>query len=599
MLLASLVLLLFRRGGAQQLGWTALHALYSCREVVASSSSSSSSEQQHHECPSTTTTTTTSERGGGGEEAELKVTNLTFSECERLCALTTSCDALVWEKGKRCVTRRCGDDRRRSLEIIAAEAESESRRASTLASAVERFGKSRGAVECVLRPQQQAAAEEGDLVKAKGLISESRVVAQFSRASSYRFFTVVDLQQENGTTILLARDGDFPNGTPNEALVAWRTTPELDGVSSQHRPQLVKLPSGATTVRSSAAAVDHSTAGGFGSGVAVELSDVAHNFGVLVENDDSEKSGALSFFGGRGRSRTSPGVAVLRAPSMAAALRGEWNLSEASLVASDHHPGCLEGVFPRCAFDGKISTASLRRDLGEEVFLYARLNPRAHRRYVQVASAMKKKKNGQSYDTFGPFEPMSIKGWTGCDVASASVYYAAVVRNPVDPTSLLGFFPVHKRTQGGGLGISSKGQHPTTACFVGLALSCDGVRFSSMVKLVNAGCAHAGRVQDFPVDGLVERGTDVFFYVHRSMPSLDALRSGAFNPAIVRHTIPKADLLKFTNKARRDVLCHDNPGTLRRANHLPTDLEPANFSSPAHAAALDRLTACDDVDPAD
>ena len=83
-------------------------------------------------------------------------------------------------------------------------------------------------------------------------------------------------------------------------------------------------------------------------------------------------------------------------------------------------------------------------------------------RFVQTTSAR------NATGPWAPFEPIRIRGYDA-SAQSNNIYFAAVNENPVDAGSLLGVFPVNAGRNG---------------TFVGLALSCDGVRFSRMTRLL-------------------------------------------------------------------------------------------------------------------
>ena len=212
-----------------------------------------------------------------------------------------------------------------------------------------------------------------------------------------------------------------------------------------------------------------------------------------------------------------------------------------TLVVGGAHNGCLEGraAIWVCEWDGKLSAARVRG----RVALYGRFNTAKQHRWVQVAFAESPR------GSFGGFTPVSVLGWSPCTLRAASVYFAAVNANPVDADSVLGLFPVYYH-------------HPDNSlenmdlCYLGLALSCDGVHFGEMEKLVDLGCGLFNRVVDYPVDGFGGSGDDVFFYVHRDMPTEDHVRafgdhgSATLAPRLVRHAIPRAKLAAWTDRAR-------------------------------------------------
>ena len=73
---------------------------------------------------------------------------------------------------------------------------------------------------------------------------------------------------------------------------------------------------------------------------------------------------------------------------------------------------------------------------------------------------------------------------------------------------LLALFPVNT-----GMASQDNGNGDT---FVGLSLSCDGVRWSAFVQLLWSKGAN-GRTYDQPVDGLLATGSGVHFFIHRNV----------------------------------------------------------------------------------
>ena len=100
---------------------------------------------------------------------------------------------------------------------------------------------------------------------------------------------------------------------------------------------------------------------------------------------------------------------------------------------------------------------------------------------------------------WAPFEPIQILGWDG-EAQTNNIYFAAMNVNPVDGRSLIGLFPVNAAKNG---------------TYIGVALSCDGVRFSRLRRLLTSRAAPEGRGSDHPVDGLLVRGEEVYLYVNR------------------------------------------------------------------------------------
>ena len=177
--------------------------------------------------------------------------------------------------------------------------------------------------------------------------------------------------------------------------------------------------------------------------------------------------------------------------------------TKATLLGS--HASCVDrrprtGTF--CEFDGRVSMVRV----SDRVVAYARSNLIRNRtsdggfggRHVQAAIL-------ESSATFGPFASINIADYATCVKPGDNIYYAAVAANPVDPSTALGLFPVVHNAPGG------------DDAFVGLALTCDGVAFSPLKRLLNSTPSSLGRSTDHPVLGLVSRNDNVFFYVHRGV----------------------------------------------------------------------------------
>ena len=81
--------------------------------------------------------------------------------------------------------------------------------------------------------------------------------------------------------------------------------------------------------------------------------------------------------------------------------------------------------------------------------------------------------------------------YSWCEAQNANIYMTAVAPNPADPrSSLLGLFPVSGRAEFRDAADYDKvvkrrkrAGRPLFEGWMGLALSCDGVHFSSILKL--------------------------------------------------------------------------------------------------------------------
>ena len=250
------------------------------------------------------------------------------------------------------------------------------------------------------------------------------------------------------------------------------------------------------------------------------------------------------------------------------------------LALSGEHAGCVErrsakalrwvGVPPgACEFDGKVSVVDGR--------LYARANLVRRNasngmfggRHVQVL-------------TFEPsvsdFELISVRDYRGVGappVSGDNVYFAVVVRNPVAKGYIL-LAPVVR-------------EEPTRQAFIGMAFSCDGVHFSEFLRVLESTPASYGRGTDQPVDGVVVRGPNAYFYVHRDVPGVRA--EEIYKSRLVRYTVPLAEL-KAASERRLDCAPVPRPpldfdacwlaclararsrGDTRRGGFLDSCLEP-------------------------
>ena len=253
------------------------------------------------------------------------------------------------------------------------------------------------------------------------------------------------------------------------------------------------------------------------------------------------------------------GIHVFAARSRAEVLARGWLARARALsVVPGDHPGCVEArldqaakrrALParaaeppyRCRFDGKLSLVAFRGRL----FLYARANvaPVGGGRLVQVTSAPGPE---GPWDRFTlvtiagfPAEPLERRprAHDSAGLDARNVYFAAVSANPADNRTVLGLFPVLLNT----------------AAAVSLALSCDGVAFSRLTRLVRSReSVISGHTTDQPVDGIVRRGDDVYFYVHRGVRGIRSWEP-AGRPRLTRLTVPFATLARYTADARASL----------------------------------------------
>ena len=116
---------------------------------------------------------------------------------------------------------------------------------------------------------------------------------------------------------------------------------------------------------------------------------------------------------------------------------------------------------------------------------------------MQVASA------SSAQGPYGAFQPIQIDGYDQGG-PGGNIYFPAVDNNPLDSETMLGLFPVNLGFEG-----ESNGDGESV---IALSLSCDGVHWSSLKRLVWTK-GHYGRTWDHPVDGMVLHGGTVFFIV--------------------------------------------------------------------------------------
>ena len=322
------------------------------------------------------------------------------------------------------------------------------------------------------------------------------VLHRFAPGLAYRFFSVVDLKEK---VYLLARDGLWPNAAPDERLWMWATNERLE-LTTEPAEVRLPLPAG------------------------VEERP-AHNFAAII------KDGRVHGFGGRARGGTVlPKAYQQRGVHYFPPSHQPLTFETGSIRITGRHAGCqeLRRTPVTCEWDGKLSAALF----GSGVALFGRLNTAHGRRWVQVAVS------DSIEGAFSAFEPIRITGWNGCRVRRASIYYIVVERNPVDANQLMGLFPMHEERR----------------CYLALSFSCDAVHWSTPKPLVDLGCSReAGRVRDYPADGLVVRDDVVYYYVHRDMPTSnlvvnqDIPRDGS---ALVRHALD----INWLRNASRDAL---------------------------------------------
>ena len=175
--------------------------------------------------------------------------------------------------------------------------------------------------------------------------------------------------------------------------------------------------------------------------------------------------------------------------------------SVSTVIVRGDHPGCIEaraGFNGICEYDGKISFVRMAGVglVAWHLFTRANLKPHGGGRFVQVASA------SSAQGPYSAFQPIQIDGYD--ESGPGNVYFAAVDNNPLDNETMLGLFPVNLGFEGEGNGDGES--------FIALSISCDGVHWSRLTKLVWS-IGRFGRTWDQPVDGVVLHGDNVYILV--------------------------------------------------------------------------------------
>ena len=369
----------------------------------------------------------------------------------------------------------------------------------------------------------------------------SDVVAQFADRDPARYFSILQVGRArvHGTAPtehwVLARGGHWPNSHWAPLLLLWtRCDSTLAQLDDSNRSCLLRPPQRIRFDR---------IAG-----------DVAHNTAALAID------GRVLGVGGMYRERR-VGMRAAARGILAFEARTEAQLrswaspgGSARVVVRGNASGCIERriAFVRsggCEFDGRLSLA-VRSD-GTH-FLYARANmhPQGGARHVQVTS-------GPSLATLGPFRALRIGRYRV--EQQHNIYFASVKANPADGgQSLVGLFPVavapppatNRQTDA----ASTDARAPSQDAYLGLAISCDGVHFSPMVRLAASELSHdAARTVDHPADGWSVEGDVVHYYLHRDVPGIWAAGERGPTPTrrsrLVRRTLALSWLRSLTRNA--------------------------------------------------
>ena len=132
-------------------------------------------------------------------------------------------------------------------------------------------------------------------------------------------------------------------------------------------------------------------------------------------------------------------------------------------------------------------------------------------------------------------------------VMTGNVYFAGVDRHPFEDDMLIALMPVN-------LGNADEGGNGDGESFIAMSLSCDGVHFSSMTKLVGT-IGREGRTWDHPVDGILMENGTAHFLMHNNVKGIGPNAPG---PArILKYRFVTEELRRISEQARRDTIgCH-------------------------------------------
>mmetsp|Transcript_4004 Transcript_4004/g.13080 ORF Transcript_4004/g.13080 Transcript_4004/m.13080 type:complete len:471 (-) Transcript_4004:192-1604(-) len=315
-------------------------------------------------------------------------------------------------------------------------------------------------------------------------------------------------------------------------------------------------------------------------GVIVDDYSDSHNLNVLLAH-----GGVVAVGGGRAPENEEARVYAYRAASLGAVLAGRWLRRKGFFLpenkecgeGGDHRrpafdggsAGCVEkrtNAFHQlkkgsnnikkayCFFDGKHSLVYFR----EKYFVFARANLQ-HRggRFLQVTRASTLE---------GPWSRFSLLDFLDFDARAnagksylGNVYFGAVNVNPLDARTLLGLFPLAQHRQGRDQG------------YIALSLSCDGVHWAKMTKLVAVPRVVDGRPVDMPVDGFAieprqhnthpgggNNGTTrntLFLFVQRHVPGV-VTDQRKYPTHLVRYEIDPKALARYTAFSKRKLGAH-------------------------------------------
>lgn len=194
-----------------------------------------------------------------------------------------------------------------------------------------------------------------------------------------------------------------------------------------------------------------------------------------------------------------------------------------------------------CEFDGKLSVVYRQNTW----FLFGRSNPQEQGgRYVQVTTSR--------HGPIGPwseFRHIKIAGYN--NGRDGNIYMLCVDINPLDVTGrqLIGLLPMNEGAPGT-LSVENTTFNTDGDSYIALTLSCDGVHWTHLVKLVSSD-GYDGRTLDHPVDGIAigEDNESVFFYIQRDVQGISPFK----NSSIVQHQFNTKFLRNLTLYAQQSL----------------------------------------------
>ena len=265
----------------------------------------------------------------------------------------------------------------------------------------------------------------------------------------------------------------------------------------------------------------------------LRFQEIAHNAAPLLRANSISIIGGIIpplYHGPRS------GVYLIQSPFIYPYSTFSWRITKLFDRTTVKRYNCIErrnycaGV---CEFDGKFSIVRFRG----RFMLYARANLQVNvaerdrqkiifgGRHVQVAT---------SQNLEGPWSNFSIVTIKRYVLKREhNIYFASVKTNPLNTKTLVGMFPTNDNAHNSSVIV---------------ALSCDGIHFSSPYKLVVSRFAHNYRGDVHPVDGLTLNKTHLHFYVQYNVPGI------AHSPSrVARHAVTRENMKLWTLSALREL----------------------------------------------